>query len=237
MDEYEKETPSFSIEDSRVTEAIINNQAIVLAYPIYYSSLPKIMSDFIINNGRLFAGKTVYIIATMGLFSGDGAGCAARLLKKYDARIAGGLHLKMPDSIGDEKVLKKTLEQNQRLVKAAEKKIHLAVAKLKAKRPGKEGLGVLGHLTGLLGQRLWFGFKTKTYTDKLHIDDKKCIGCKKCINLCPMGNISMIEGKAVPGIRCTMCYRCVNNCPQEAITLLGKKVYEQSRIEKYITYK
>ena len=31
-----------------------------------------------------------------------------------------------------------------------------------------------------------------------------------------------------------MCYRCISNCPQQAITLLGKKLYEQCKIEKYL---
>ena len=43
----------------------------------------------------------------MGLFSGDGAGILARRLRKYGAQIIGGLHLKMPDSIADEKALKR----------------------------------------------------------------------------------------------------------------------------------
>lgn len=47
--------------------------------------------------------KKVFLIATMGLFSGDGAGILGRLLQQYGAEIIGGLHLRMPDSIGDEK--------------------------------------------------------------------------------------------------------------------------------------
>lgn len=31
-----------------------------------------------------------------------------------------------------------------------------------------------------------------------------------------------------------MCYRCVNLCPAQAITLLGKRVYEQCYLEKYL---
>lgn len=42
-----------------------------------------------------------------GLFSGDGTGCAARLLKKYGAQILGGVQIKMPDSVCDSKLLKK----------------------------------------------------------------------------------------------------------------------------------
>lgn len=71
----------------------------------------------------LFRDKKIFIIATMGLFSGDGAGVSARFFKKYGATVIGGLHLKMPDCIGDEKVLKKTLAQNKLIVKQAETKL------------------------------------------------------------------------------------------------------------------
>lgn len=67
----------------------------------------------------------------MGLFSGDGAGCAARIFRKYDAEVIGGLHLKMPDCIGDVKLLKKSLDKNKRVVTDAEKKINKAVKDLK----------------------------------------------------------------------------------------------------------
>lgn len=60
---------------------------IVFAYPIYYSSLPKIVREFIDDNKNIRKDKNVFIIATMGLFSGDGAGLAARRLKKYGAHI------------------------------------------------------------------------------------------------------------------------------------------------------
>lgn len=70
--------------------------------------------DFIKNHAALWRGKKVLCLATMGLFSGDGAGCAARLLKKYGAEVVGGLHICMPDSIGDVKLLKKTVEKNRR---------------------------------------------------------------------------------------------------------------------------
>ena len=70
----------------------------------------------------LWQGKKVFVMATMGLFSGDGAGILARLLHKYGAEIIGGLHLKMPDSIADEKALKRSLEKNRELVEQAQKK-------------------------------------------------------------------------------------------------------------------
>lgn len=44
----------------------------------------------------------------------------------------------------------------------------------------------------------------------------------------------MKDGKAIGKDKCTMCYRCINQCPKQAITLLGKKVIEQTSIEKYL---
>lgn len=66
------------------------------------------------------------------------------------------------------------------------------------------------------------------------MDADKCIGCGKCVSLCPMDNMELRSGKAVQGGRCTMYYRCVNHCPGQAITLLGKKLYEQCTVEKYL---
>ena len=231
---YYDDGKPLSIEDSGVVEAISKSEEIVFAYPIYYSNIPKIVKDFIYANKLCFANKRVYIIATMGLFSGDGAGCGARLLKKCGVKIIGGLHLKMPDCIGDVKALKKPLAQNRQLVINAEKKIEQAINALKQGKPTKEGLGFLYHVAGLFGQRLWFYRKTTHYTDKLNISKNMCVGCGKCVALCPMINLSLAEQKALAGNKCTMCYRCINSCPNKAITLLGKEVIEQCKIDNYV---
>ena len=232
--EYEEATKAFSIEDDNVIQAVKNEKMHVFAYPVQYSTVPKILRDFIIENEGLWKNKKVFVIATMGLFSGDGAGILGRLLQQYGAEIIGGLHLKMPDSIGDEKVLKRPLEKNRALVKKAEQKISKSVQLLKSGKPTQEGIDILYRMAGFFGQRLYFGHKTKNYSDKFRVDEDKCIGCGKCEKLCPMNNIKIEDKKVVQNNQCIMCYRCINNCPKQAMTLLGKKVVEQSVIEKYL---
>ena len=234
---YNDGSKPLSIEDSRTVEAISKTEEIVLAYPIYYSNIPKIAADFIHTNKSCFANKKVFVIATMGLFSGDGAGCGARLLKKHGASIIGGLHLKMPDCIGDVKALKRPLAQNQQLIINADQKIKRSVAMLKKGEPTKEGLGFLYHAAGLLGQRLWFYRKTMHYTDKINIAENKCDGCCRCVALCPMKNLTIATPKISASNKCTMCYRCINTCPNKALTLLGKEVIEQCYFDKYIPRK
>lgn len=186
---------TYSIEDETATSAIQSNDEIVFAYPVYYSYLPKIVYDFINNNSALWKDKKVLIIATMGLFSGDGAGCGARLFKKYGARIVGGLHIKMPDCIGDVKLLKKSLDENRKIVMKADEKIEIAAKQI--------------------------------------ADSAKCVACGMCASICPMNNISVTDNAVQFNDKCTMCYRCFSNCPKQAITIIGKKVYEQCKFEKY----
>lgn len=231
---YDKDSKALSIEDQDAISEIKRSDLLVFSYPVQYSTVPKILRDFITNNSELWMNKKVFIIATMGLFSGDGSGILGRLLHGFGAEVIGGLHLKMPDSIGDEKALKRPLEKNKELVRAAESKIKESVRLLKEGNPTREGLGPLYQMAGLFGQRLYFGHKTKEYSSKLKINADKCVGCGLCVKLCPMNNITVASGKAVSGNQCTMCYRCINKCPKQAITLLGKNIVEQSVIEKYV---
>ena len=225
--EYDTETKVYSIEEATALSAIKDAEFIVIAYPVQFSTVPKIMRDFVADNGKLWKNKKVFVIATMGLFSGDGAGLLGRILQRYGAELIGGLHIKMPDSIADEKALKRPLEKDKEIVKQAEQKVKEAVGRLKEGHPTQEGIGQLYRFAGFFGQRLYFGHKTKEYSSKLKIDKEKCIGCGKCEMLCPMKNITIESHKAISSDRCTMCYRCINKCPEQAITLLGKCVVKQ----------
>lgn len=233
LEEYNNNRLVFSIEQDETISHIKNNQEIVISYPVQFSNIPKILYDYIVTNQQIWKEKKIFIIATMGLFSGDGAGILARLLQKYGAVIIGGLHLKMPDNISDEKVLKRKYEKNLALIRNAEAKICKTVLQIKNGKPPQEGLGIWYHTAGLLGQRLYFYNKTKNYTNKLKINPEKCIGCSLCKQLCPIKNIQLVNNIATAGNKCTMCYRCINKCPKQAITLLGKNIIEQYDINKY----
>ena len=224
---------AYPLENPQAAEAAKDADEIVFGYPVYYSDLPKIVRDFIVGNAGIWRGKRIFILATMGAFSGDGTGCAARLFRKFGAKVVGGLHLKMPDCIGDVKLLKKPPEKNRELIRKADEKIDRTVAGVRRGKYPKNGLGFFAHIAGLFGQRLYFNGKTKKYFNGIRADESKCVGCGRCAAVCPMGNVKIENGKPKYGGKCTMCYRCFSECPQRAITLIGKRVYEQSRYENY----
>ena len=50
------------------------------------------------------------------------------------------------------------------------------------------------------------------------IDEKLCIGCEKCVTVCPADAIIIHASKAIirPS-KCTLCGKCVEVCPVDAI--------------------
>ena len=63
-----------------------------------------------------------------------------------------------------------------------------------------------------------------------------CIGCGKCVELCPLNNIHLENGKPVWGKNCTHCMACICYCPKEAIEYgkksKGKPRYHFEALEK-----
>ena len=217
--------------DEGCSELLKRHGDIILAYPVYFSDLPQIVREFICENSANFRGKNVFIIATMEIFSGDGAGCAARILRRAGAKITGGVHVKMPAFILDVAIFSYSAQKNERLIKEANAKLERASEAFAAGKPLQE-VGILCRIAGLLRQRLWMKIwdKTPFAKRKPSLDTARCSGCGECAKSCPMQNTKIAHGKARFGERCTICYRCVNKCGQEVITILGMaKNLEKSR--------
>jgi len=66
-----------------------------------------------------------------------------------------------------------------------------------------------------------------------YIDPELCSGCKGCINVCPFGAITFVEGKKVAEVNsalCKGCGACEATCPSEAPVLKGftnNQIYAQ----------
>jgi NAD-dependent dihydropyrimidine dehydrogenase PreA subunit len=56
---------------------------------------------------------------------------------------------------------------------------------------------------------------------KITLDQEKCINCKTCISICPMGVYEDKEDRVEVAneSECIACMGCVGACPVEAITV------------------
>lgn len=61
-DEYDEAAKAFSIEDDNVIEAIKSEEMLVFAYSVQYSTVPKMLRDFIIENKELWKNKKVLLL-------------------------------------------------------------------------------------------------------------------------------------------------------------------------------
>ena len=59
-------------------------------------------------------------------------------------------------------------------------------------------------------------YKKIVKADAFTVSDA-CIGCEKCVQLCPLNNIRLDKDKPVWGSNCTHCMACICYCPKEAI--------------------
>lgn len=192
-----------------------------LGYPIYGSSLPKIVRDFIQTIPMM--NKEAFTFCTQLIFSGDGAAYGARLLKKRGFIVSYQEHFRMPNNLTDlglfssSKPLKYELLDKRITVKALK-----FVSRIESKSRYTKGSNPFSLILGL-SQRVFFEKYEPSFQKKLRIDEHKCTVCKLCTLTCPTGSLSVEDGKIKYSGNCTLCYRCLNLCPEQAIFLMTKK--------------
>jgi hypothetical protein len=69
--EYDEAAKTFSIEDVNIILAIKNEDMIVFAYPVQYSTVPKILRDFGRIKKFLLSPQWDCLVVTEQVFSGD----------------------------------------------------------------------------------------------------------------------------------------------------------------------
>ena len=70
--EYDEGTKAFSIEDHNITRVVKNEEMLVFAYPMQYSTVPKMLRDFIIENNERWESKKIFDKTVNSSFKGMG---------------------------------------------------------------------------------------------------------------------------------------------------------------------
>ncbi|MFO7637325.1 MAG: EFR1 family ferrodoxin [Clostridia bacterium] len=195
---------------------------LVLGYPVYGSDMPKIMEDFIRLLPVASPTRDVAVFCTQMMFSGNGASFCAGILNDKGYVLIHAFHVNMPNNIPN--LTSYSRERMGRIQEKAMGTIRRAAMNIHLGKGRKQGHTPWGSFLGLLQRPFYRRLFSRKRNDYLSIDPEKCIGCMRCVQICPTGNIVISEGKARMNGDCIWCTRCVNFCPRDAVLYLNRGI-------------
>lgn len=184
---------------------------IVLVCPIYSYGLPCHVFDLL---PRL-RGQTVYMILTYGGMVGGADRLAFEYAKENGLDIRGVYAVKMVEnytltfstpSFYNKIALRNAPRKLDEIISSIEQEALHIPAEKKTRRQAYQVNKSNWHLIA----------------NDFSVTEE-CIGCGKCLNLCPSGNITIKEGKIVFGQSCVACLGCYHRCPRKAIRYKNRK--------------
>lgn len=196
----------------------------VLVSPIYVFAPPYVFTDFIKNSDISPLSDVWFIMTGVGEASASDI-FWKKICKSKNLNYMGTAHIAMPQNYI---VFFKThpASENYEIIKSALPKIKtLGKILREGEKFEEKTTSPFVYLITKATVKPFFKFFAKS---KAFYTDNRCISCGKCQKLCPMNNISIIDGKPVWGKNCIHCMACINLCPLEAVEY-GNKTKRKPR--------
>ena len=138
-----------------------------------------------------------------------------KLCKYKEWQLKGMAEIKMPEnyialfSIPDK-------ETSTQIIKGSDKQIDKIISDIKSENEFEiiNPSGLSGTLKSGITNTAFY--KIFVHAKGFHYTNK-CIGCGKCVTLCPLNNINLKNQKPVWKNNCTHCIACICGCPTDAI--------------------
>lgn len=212
---------------------IKSDKPFIICTPIYVCESPRFLIKYL-KKVKLNGNNKIYFIFTSGGYAGIAKYFGKKIARRQHLKYMGRAEFKMPRNyIASDAYPMLEKEEMIRRIKNSKELIPLVSNNIKNEEKLKgRHVWLFEYLITLPFTPIWIKLKFKT--KKFYAKDN-CVGCKKCVNVCPLNNINLIDNKPSWGNSCTHCMACISNCPKEAIeygTITLKK--EKYRISKYL---
>lgn len=187
--------------------------------PIYAWRYPLIIED-LIKKANFNGNNKIYFIASMGQNSGDAQKYLKEIALNKKMEYMGYSKVIMPSNY----VVSEKAISNDEAIKIINDALpiinNLALLiknNQKFDEPKKE------HFGKMYSSFINYGFNKYFKSSKNFKVSDSCIKCKKCIEVCPLNNVSLVNNKITFSTNCMFCLSCMNHCPINAITYNNKK--------------
>jgi len=213
------EVSLWNIEDTKPEDVDIT-AVVGLAFPVAVSGTYPFVWDFISNLPKS-DGIDIFMIDTLGMFSGGIVGPTKKVIKSKGYNPIGAIEVIMPSNYFVKKIDE---EKNRKKIKKSIAKINQFADNLYNNKTTWSRIPIFSDILSILpkSKNVWQGVK-KTHKFSVNKDKDKCTGCEICVKICPVNNLFINKnGIAEYKDECIICMRCTSFCPVEAIGIKNK---------------
>lgn len=200
-------------------ELISINKPFIFVCPTYAWRLPKVVTEFI-RKTKFSGSNKVYFIMTCGEDTAKAINYIQKLCDDKGWELKGMAEIKMPENyialfpIPDKETSKKIIQESDKLI-----------YKISSDIRNENNFNIIAPsgLNGTIKSGITnIAFYKFIVHAKGFYSTNQCIGCGKCVNLCPLNNISLKNEKPTWKNKCTHCMACICGCPTKAIEYKNK---------------
>lgn len=186
---------------------------LVFVTPTYAWQIPRLVREWI-KKTEFLGTRKAWFVMNCGSEIGNAAQYNKELCDTMGFTYMGTAEIVMPENY-IAMFPSPSDDEAKEIIKKAESVIEKIATLLKEKQefPVPKGKFVSKIMSGPVNS-MFYPFFVKAKHFKV---DEKCIGCGKCVSLCPLNNIELKDNKPVWGKNCTHCMACICSCPTKAV--------------------
>lgn len=185
----------------------------VIVVPTYAWRIPHIVSDWL-EKTNFSGNKGIYFVMTCGGSIGNAGKYLETLCTEKNMNYCGCAEIVMPENY-IALFSTPTEDQALQIIERAESVIDNTALHIKNgdKLPKRDISFGDKMNSGIINALFYPMF---VHAKKFYATEN-CVSCGKCVNVCPLKNIRIENGKPKWGDHCTHCMACICKCPKEAI--------------------
>ena len=202
--------------ENRYDYTLAEGERLGFVFPIYSWAPPRLVLDFVKKLQLKAKPDYLYFACTCG----DNCGLTEKVFRKAVEEkgwsFSACFSVQMPETYIGMAGFKLDTPENAKLkIDKANDLLKRNITRLINKEHFSEM--VVGSLAWLKSYLVNPGFNRSATDDSKYHVTEACIHCGKCVDACPLKNITLEEGRPQWHGHCTMCMGCYHHCPVNAI--------------------